>query len=78
VKGATDVFRMGIHAVIDDWRNAPAVQTRPVRLARVWSAGKIPALLDGESVRLSPTSQVAWRPHVASIIAPLPPQGDDL
>jgi diacylglycerol kinase family enzyme len=78
VNGATDVFRMGIHAVIDDWRNAPAVQTRPARLARVWSAGKIPALLDGESVRLSPTSEVAWRPHVARIIAPLPPQGKDL
>lgn len=78
IRGAADAFRMGVHAVIDDWRNAPLVQTKPIRDARVWSAGKIPALLDGETVRLAASSQVIWRPHVASVIVPVPPTGDEV
>jgi hypothetical protein len=72
VRGAADVFRMGVHAMIDDWRQAPTVQSVPIRTARVWSAGRVPALLDGEPTRLSSMSQVTWRPHVARILAPPP------
>lgn len=70
VRGAADVFRMGVHAMIDDWREAPAVQTVQVHKARVWSAGRVPALLDGEPTRLSSMAEIVWRPHVARILAP--------
>jgi diacylglycerol kinase family enzyme len=70
VRGAADVFRMGVHAMVDDWRMAPAVRSVEARTAKVWSAGRIPALLDGESARLPSMAQVLWRPHVARILAP--------
>ena len=40
--------------------------------AGVWSAGRIPAVLDGEPVRLASTAKVEWRPKVARILAPPP------
>ncbi len=70
VRSAADVFSMGVHAVIDDWRNAPAVQTTPIKGARVWASGRIPAVLDGEPTRLPALAQVVWDPKVARILAP--------
>ncbi|MFN3512850.1 MAG: diacylglycerol/lipid kinase family protein [Phenylobacterium sp.] len=70
VRGAADAFRMGVHAMIDDWRNAPAVETRPSRTARAWAAGRIPAVLDGEPTRLPSMVSVSWRPKVARVLAP--------
>jgi diacylglycerol kinase family enzyme len=72
VRGAADVFRMGVHAVIDNWRSAPAVQSVPAQSAKAWSAGRIPALLDGEPTRLPSMTEITWRPHVARILAPPP------
>lgn len=74
VKGAADVFRMGVHAMVDNWRAAPSVQSVPIRAARVWSAGRVPALLDGEPTRLPSMVRATWRPHVARILAPPPPE----
>lgn len=72
VRGAADVFRMGVHAMIDDWRQAPSVQSIPITRARVWSSGRVPALLDGEPTKLSSMAEIVWRPHVARILAPAP------
>ncbi|MDP3745939.1 MAG: diacylglycerol kinase family protein [Phenylobacterium sp.] len=69
-KGLAEAARMGIKAIIDDWRNDPAVEVRSCRSAGVWAAGRIPAVLDGEPVRLSATTRVTWRPKVARILAP--------
>ncbi|UTP40023.1 diacylglycerol kinase family lipid kinase [Phenylobacterium sp. LH3H17] len=69
-KGLADAARMGIKAIVDDWRNDPAVEVRSCRSAGVWAAGRIPAVLDGEPVRLNATTRVTWRPKVARILAP--------
>lgn len=69
-KGLADVARMGIKAIVDDWRNDPAVEVQSCRSAGVWAAGRIPAVLDGEPVRLNATTRVIWRPKVARILAP--------
>jgi diacylglycerol kinase family enzyme len=69
VKGAAEAFRLGVHALAGDWRADPAVDTEPCRLARVWAAGGIPALLDGESLRLQSPAKVAYRPSVARVLA---------
>ncbi|HSV01585.1 MAG TPA: diacylglycerol kinase family protein [Phenylobacterium sp.] len=70
LNGAADAFRLGFHALVGDWRDAPAVETAPCGRGRVWAAGRIPALLDGELVRLNSQAEVAYRPAVARVLAP--------
>jgi len=69
VRGALDAFRLGVHALTGDWRADPAVQVRRCRSARVWAAAGVPALLDGELVRLAGQAQVTYRPAVARMLA---------
>ncbi len=69
VKGAADVFRLGVEFVIGDWRNAPAVESARCSVARIWSDQDIPAILDGESVRLKPLTEVTYRRDVVRVLA---------
>jgi diacylglycerol kinase family enzyme len=69
LNGAADLFRLGFHAVTGDWRDAAVVRTERCRLARVSAKHGIPAILDGESVRLRPTADVRYTPSVARILA---------
>lgn len=69
VRGAVDAFRLGFHALVGDWREDPAVQVRRCRSAQVWAAGGVPALLDGELVRLQNHAEVVYRPAVARMLA---------
>lgn len=69
VRGAGDAFRLGVNALLRDWRDDPAVETRACGAARVWASKGIPALLDGELHRLGATADVLWRPAVARILA---------
>lgn len=68
--GAGEALRLGINAIIRDWRVDPAVENQPCRIARVWSAHGIPALLDGESVLLPPLAEVIYDPKVCRVLAP--------
>lgn len=69
VHGAGEALRLGINAIVRDWRMDPAVDNRPTRLARVWSAQEIPALLDGESVKLSRLAEIRYEPCVCRVLA---------
>jgi diacylglycerol kinase family enzyme len=69
VRGAADIFRLGINALVRDWRDDPAVEVWRCRRARVWAAGGIPALLDGELVRLHAMAEVTYRPAVVRMLA---------
>jgi diacylglycerol kinase family enzyme len=68
--GAGDLLDLGIHALIDDWRNARAVEAERCQVARVWSAQGIPAILDGEAVRLQAGAEVRFRPEVVRVLGP--------
>jgi diacylglycerol kinase family enzyme len=70
VRSAGDVFRLGVQALLGDWRDDPAVQVRRCREARIWAARGIPALLDGELFRLHAAAEVTYRPAVVRILAP--------
>jgi diacylglycerol kinase family enzyme len=64
-QGAADVVGLGLHALVDDWRKAGAVEEVVVaRSVRVWAAEPIPAILDGESVRLPASAEMRYRPDV--------------
>ncbi len=69
VRSAGDAFRLGVQALIGDWRDDPAVQVRRCRVARIWAARGIPALLDGELFRLHAAAEVTYRPAVVRILA---------
>jgi len=69
VTGAGEALRLGLTAILGDWRDDPAVEVERCKLARVWSAGGIPALLDGETVRLGSLAEVRFKPDMVRVLA---------
>jgi diacylglycerol kinase family enzyme len=69
LRGVRDVVSLGFHALRGDWREAPAVEASACRRARVWAAEPIPAILDGEAVRLESSAVVAYRPNVVRVLS---------
>lgn len=69
VRDTAEALRLGFHALTGDWRGAPGVEVAPCEVARIWSANGVPALLDGESVRLGSLSEVRYIANVARILA---------
>lgn len=69
VKGALDAFRLGFHALTGDWRDDPNVVSERCSVARVWAAHGIPAILDGESVRLKSLAEVRYQPELVRVLA---------
>ena len=65
-----EILRLGINALIRDWRVDPSVETQPCNVARVWSARSIPAILDGETVRLKPITEIRYIPAICRVLAP--------
>jgi diacylglycerol kinase family enzyme len=68
LKGATDAFRLGFHALTGDWRNDPNVEVEKCKVARIWAAHGIPAILDGESVRLKSLAEVRYNPKLVRVL----------
>lgn len=68
--GAGEAVRLGINAALGDWRRDPSVEVEACRKARVWSSGRIPAVLDGEPVRLNAITDVTFKPAAVRILAP--------
>lgn len=69
LQGVRDLVSLGFHALRGEWRDAPAVEAVPCRLARVWAAEHIPALLDGETVRLARTTAVRYEPNIVQVLS---------
>jgi len=74
---AGEAFRLAAHAVLNDWRDDPAVRTQPVRMAEMRGRSRIPAVIDGEPVLLGRSASVSFRPRAFRALAPLPPTGED-
>jgi diacylglycerol kinase family enzyme len=75
-QGAGEAFRLGFRTLISefygDWRDDPAVTARRCRSGRAWAATEIPALLDGEPVRLPRSVQIAFKAGAFRALAPRP------
>lgn len=69
VTSAADAFKLGFHVLTGDWRNAPGIAVEHCKVARVWGPHGVPAILDGESVRLGPLPEIRYAPKVARILA---------
>ncbi len=68
--GVAEALRIGLHSVMGDWRDDPAVEAVACRQARVWASSGIPAVLDGEPARLKASVQVSWKSAVTRVLAP--------
>lgn len=62
VHHAGEAFRLGFNMLIGDWRRDPAVTSERCCSARAWAHGRIPAILDGEPVRLNRTAEIRFHP----------------
>jgi diacylglycerol kinase family enzyme len=70
VRGAGQALRLGLNALVRDWREDPSVETEPCRRARISSAQRIPAVLDGEIVVLPSLTEVRYDPKVCRVLTP--------
>jgi diacylglycerol kinase family enzyme len=68
--GAGEALRLGLNALVRDWRIDPSVDDEFCRVAHVWSAQGIPAILDGESVRLPPVVEIRFDPCICRVLTP--------
>jgi len=68
--GAGEIIRLGLNALVRDWRVDPAVEDQFCKRAQVWSAQGIPALLDGEIVRLPSVIDVRYDPRICRVLTP--------
>lgn len=71
-KNAADAFRLGFNALRGAWREDPSVTVERVLQAKVMARGHIPAVLDGEPVRLPSSAQVRFIPAAFRALAPAP------
>lgn len=66
---AVEVFRLGLSALTGAWRDDPSVSMGRCRVGRVWAGGRIPAILDGEPMRLPPEVHIRFRPKAFRAVA---------
>lgn len=73
-RGFTEAFRLGAHALmsdlIGDWRADPSVEVTRCRSGTAWASGRIPAILDGEPLRLHKRVDFRFVPTAFRAFAP--------
>lgn len=74
---AVEAFRLAAHAVLNDWRQDPAVTTKAMQQAAVRARSRIPAVVDGEPILLSHHATVRFMPNAFRAFAPEPPAAED-
>jgi diacylglycerol kinase family enzyme len=74
---AMEAFRLAAHAVMDDWRQDPAVTTRATQNVVIRARSRIPAVIDGEPVLLRHEAKVRFIRKAFQALAPLPPATED-
>lgn len=74
---AMQAFRLAAHAVLDDWRQDPAVTTRATRRVAVRARSRIPAVIDGEPTLLRHHAEIRFVPRAFRALAPIPAAAED-
>ena len=74
---AAQAFRMAATALFSDWRQDPAVSTRPARRIALGARSRIPAVIDGEPILLDREAMVTFLPRAFRALTPRPPAAKD-
>jgi diacylglycerol kinase family enzyme len=64
------VLRLALHAMLDDWRNDPSVERAKVTTVRVSGHGRIPVILDGETVKMGRSVTISLQQVAFRALAP--------
>jgi diacylglycerol kinase family enzyme len=75
-KTAAAVFSLAVHAVVDDWRLDPSVLRATVRSIRVRGHGRVPVILDGETMKMGREVNITFRPLGFRAVVPCSPAPD--
>jgi len=67
-----ELFRLGFHNLLGDWRADPGVITEPCIEGRVWARRRIPCLIDGEMRWLARSANIRFHPTAFRALAPPP------
>lgn len=70
---AAGLFRLAFHAIFYDWRMDPSVELARVKNVRVSGYGRVPVILDGETVRMGRTVNITFQPMAFHAITPAQP-----
>lgn len=74
---AAQAFRLAAHAVLDDWRQDPAVTTRATRQVHLRARSRIPAVIDGEPLLMRHEARVRFIAKAFRALAPIPAAAED-
>lgn len=74
---AGQAFRLAAHAVLDDWRQDPAVTTRATQTVALRARSRIPAVVDGEPLLLRHEARVRFIRRAFRALAPIPAAAED-
>ena len=81
-KSAAEAFRLGFRTlmseVVGDWRDDPAVNVGRCLAGEAWARAHIPAIIDGEPVRLHKRIEIRFIPVAFRALAPPRPPGPPL
>jgi diacylglycerol kinase family enzyme len=67
---AAEAFRLALHAMFDNWRHDPSVERAKVKTVSVTGHGRVPVILDGETVKMGRTVTITFQPVAFRAIAP--------
>ena len=67
---ASTLFRLAFHAIFDDWRNDPAISLARVTGVVAKGHGRVPVILDGESVRMGREVRIDFVPSAVRVLIP--------
>ena len=76
VNGAMDAFRLAFNALSGDWRRDPSVHVHPCRKGRATTRGSMPAILDGEPIRLRSPVDIRFIPKAFRALEPAKDVGE--
>ncbi len=71
--GALEIFRLGFRAALGDWRSDQTVEVTRIRAGTAWASGRIPAVLDGEPIRLGRIVSFRFKPVAFRALVPREP-----
>lgn len=66
---AGQALRLAANALLTDWRNDQAVETRKTKSVELWGRSHIPAVIDGETVPVGKSAKVRFVPHAFTALA---------
>lgn len=67
---AAAAFRLAMHAMFDDWRYDPSVKLAKVTTITVTGHGRIPVILDGETMKVGRAVSITFQPTAFRAITP--------